>query len=424
MLRRTVPLIASLALAGTGALVAGGATAAPQQAASTTTKTVATPFAMSASGYSTRVVGGNLNVMSGKTAFQIIGCTNKAGLSKTNAEAQLGVAGLRVSAAKTHVYTTKRGGTVSSNANNHIAKVAIAGRTGQGTVFLRGINSHSRAWHNGSGYHASTRTSLASINLNVGGIITSLPLPTRGNPTVVPGIVSIALGQGMRHHNGSSASAMLDALRIRVLVTNTTVFLAHSRATIHGGVKNALFRGSAYGTKVNLLNGRVKSGPTPFIVMPCLGTNGDVRKRSIAAVGPVVGVRARALTVSERAAATRTMADAYEKAHVARVALGGRGSGLVITGINARAHAHRMGGRTVTDARGTSVARIEFNGRRLTIPASGVLRVQGLAKIETRLVHRTKGGIQVTALRVTLLDGRGAVVNVASAKVRITPSGL
>jgi hypothetical protein len=40
------------------------------------------------------------------------------------------------------------------------------------------------------------------------------------------------------------------------------------------------------------------------------------------------------------------------------------------------------------------------------------------------VVSRTRRGISVTALRVTLLDGSLAVVNIAHARVSIAPSGL
>jgi hypothetical protein len=134
-----------------------------------------------------------------------------------------------------------------------------------------------------------------------------------------------------------------------------------------------------------------------------------------------IGVRARALAVSQSAGSTRSGASGYEKAHIARVSLG---SGLVLAGINAQANVSKDRSGLHRNARGTSLVRVRLNGVRQTIPANGVLRLRGLALIETRLVHKIKGGIAVTAVRVTLLDGRGAVLNLGYAKFKIRPSGL
>jgi hypothetical protein len=53
-----------------------------------------------------------------------------------------------------------------------------------------------------------------------------------------------------------------------------------------------------------------------------------------------------------------------------------------------------------------------------------VLRIPGVARIESNVISRTRRGISVTALRVTLLDGSLAVINIAHARASIAPSGL
>jgi hypothetical protein len=413
MIRKTVTAGLSLSVAATGLLLAGpaGATA---PVASGALRLTPTHYAMSGSGYSTRVSGGSLHVGSGRTAFAVLGCTNKAGINKTNSEANLNPAHiLDVKAASTRVWTTSRNGTVSSNARNSILKVRLGGlATG---LVLNGITSKTRAYHNARGFHASARTSIASIKL--AGL--NQTLPTRGHPVNIAGFI-IALGRKSMTHGRNGANAQAEALRI-TLPTGQRVYLAHSRASITGGVKHGLFSGNAYGTKVNLLNGTLKSGPTPLIVMPCQGTHGVRHTRSILSADPFTRVHAKALSVSQSASSTRRSATAYEQAHIARVNLGHQ---LVIKGINAKAMVTKNGSGYHRSARGTSVARVLLAGNRLTIPANGILRVRGIALLETRLVKKTKGGLSVTAVRVTLLDKRGAVINLASAKVRIRPSGL
>jgi hypothetical protein len=370
---------------------------------------------MSGSGYSTRVSGGSLHVGSGRTAFAVLGCTNKAGINKTNSEADLNPADiLDVKAASTRVWTTSRNGTVASNARNSILKVRLGGlATG---LVINGITSKTRAYHNARGFHASARTTIASIKL----LGIDQTLPTRGNPVTIAGF-TIALGRMSTTHGRNGANAQAEALRITLPVTNQKVYLAHSRASITGGVKYGLFSGNAYGTKVNLLNGTLKSGPTPLIVMPCQGTHGVRHTRSIVSADPLTRVHAKALSVSQSASSTRRSATAYEQAHIARVNLGHQ---LVIKGINAKAMVTRDNSGLHRSARGTSVARVLLAGNRLTIPANGVLRVRGIALLETKLVKNTKSGLSVTAVRVTLLDRRAAVINLAVAKVGIRPSGL
>ena len=47
-----------------------------------------------------------------------------------------------------------------------------------------------------------------------------------------------------------------------------------------------------------------------------------------------------------------------------------------------------------------------------------------MAKLERSIVARTKVGIAVVALRITLLDGTGAVIDLGTAKLSIKRSGL
>jgi hypothetical protein len=48
-----------------------------------------------------------------------------------------------------------------------------------------------------------------------------------------------------------------------------------------------------------------------------------------------------------------------------------------------------------------------------------VLEVTGVATLQRNVVHRTTIGISVVALRITLLDGSGAVVDLGVARTRV-----
>jgi hypothetical protein len=110
--------------------------------------------------------------------------------------------------------------------------------------------------------------------------------------------------------------------------------------------------------------------------------------------------------------------------NTARVAGVNLGSGLHVNVINARAHIHKTGNTSVKSTAGTTLGSITLNGKRVTMPGTGVLELPGVARLETNIVQKTRTSITVTALRVTLLDGRIGVVNIGFARSALVPTGL
>jgi hypothetical protein len=74
----------------------------------------------------------------------------------------------------------------------------------------------------------------------------------------------------------------------------------------------------------------------------------------------------------------------------------------------------------VRTAKGTRLGSITANGQTQTFPPSGVITIPGVAKLERKVVSKSTTGITVIALRVTLLDGSGAVINLGEAKLKIS----
>ena len=64
---------------------------------------------------------------------------------------------------------------------------------------------------------------------------------------------------------------------------------------------------------------------------------------------------------------------------------------------------------------------IYVNGQIQKFPETGVLEIPGVAKIESKVVERLRFGIGVTALRITVLDGTGAVINLGNAQFQVKP---
>lgn len=412
-------------LAATASLVPTATTANGQEAAAATTSP--TRYAMAASGYGTRVRGGDIPASSDRTAFDVIGCTNRAGLDHSNfaTDVDLGSLG-KASTVTTRVWTTKRNATVSSYARNSIAGVRILGATAVSPVVrINGIESLSRAFHNGTGFHAQTSTRIASITIDLDGSGPAQPIeqsvrPTSGNPIELAGLVRISVGSKTEKHSATSALAKRDALMIQLIGTPTEVVLAHSQAKIHAGVVSGLFRGNAYGATTAVADKLVRLGRTPYVLMPCQGTNGKVVRNDTARVTPgnlvLTGLSAR-----ESAAQSVSRADAYTEGRVAKVLLG---HGLVVRAVVGRANVHFVRGQGITtNIKGSTFGSVTLNGTARGFGPDNVITIAGVARLERNIVKRTATSIEVTALQVKLL-GSTVVVNLGHAKVGVTRSGL
>lgn len=415
-------LIAGLTLAAMTAagLVAG--TTAPAVAAA---KPTPTPYALSAFGVGTAVKGGDVPASSGKTAYRIIGCTNRAGVDRENHEAEATVPGLGVvSGVKTRVWTTKKDGVVASNSVHTVASIMIGEGSGQGTLEIMGVRSFSRAYHDDKGFHAAYETDIARIVYTPveGGPEVLLP-PTPGETLEVPGLARIKLGSHSRHHGPDGARAYATALKIEVIPSDTVARVAHTSAKIGGGVKSALFRGNSNATRMEALDGNLTSGPTPHLPMPCQGTDGKVKDNNLAEVNLGDQIVVGGLKTSEMADQTGRKGWGWTKSSVAELDLGA--GQLVITGVVGKVNVTREGSKLRRNVKGTTVGSITADGEPQEIPDPGqALTIPGVATIETRVVEQLKGGIAVTSVRVTLLDGTGAVINLGQARLQVFRSGL
>jgi hypothetical protein len=398
-----IPLVAGLAL-----------TAGPTYA------TTSTPFAFKSSGFGTRVTGGQLPVGSGTTAWQAIGCTNKAGMNRTNDVAQVTVPGLGTAhGVRTRVWTTRHAGRVASHSTHSIAKIVLA-NAGVGTLSLDAIRSNAIAYHDGHGFHAKTSTRVGGITFTPAvGPAQTFPAPTPDQPVTIPGLVTIYLGQNRASHHVHSAYADAFALRVEVLATSTSVKVAHAHAVINSGFTGGIFGGRADATRViTAAGGIVRSGAQPLTKLPCEGTYGKTRQKSLASVDLGGQLVIKGANSRVRGAQFAHGARGSTRAEVAQVKLGGQ---LVIDGIVARANVTRNGDHVTRDARGSTLASVTVAGQKQVFPKTGVLEIPGIAKLERHIVHKTHNGVRVIGLRITLLDGSGAVINLAEASLAIRP---
>jgi hypothetical protein len=288
-------------------------------------------------------------------------------------------------------------------------------------VSLDAITSRATAYHDSRGFHATTATHLGGLTFTPPtGPTQSFAAPTPDHPVTVPGLVTVYAGKHTtrRSHDGAVADAF--ALRVDVLASGTSVRVAHSHAELHRGLTGGVFAGHSAATHVVTAAGDiVRSGPNPLTLMPCQGTYGRSRAKSLASIDLGGQLVVTGASSAERGIQHVGRAHGVSRAHVVRVDLGG--GQVVVTGILGKASVARVGHHVTRSTKGTVLGSVTVAGRRETFPKTGVLQIPGVAKLERGVVHRTHGGISVIGLRITLLDGSGAVVNLAEAALRIRP---
>ena len=416
---RTRILLATMAaglavtLVGTGLTVADATPAAKERSKNP----AATPFALKSWGYGTRVQGGQVPAQSGVPAYEIIGCTNLAGLDKTNQVADAVLPGLgTISGVKTRVWTTRTDGVVSSWAENTIGKVVLSDSP-LGTLTLSAVSTTAHAYHDGDGFKTEASTDLAHLQFQPPvGPAMDLPLPTPSQPVEIPQVGKVIMAHKKANASANGAQVFANGILVRLYESGSVVRVAHAVAQIARGATIGVFSGESYAVGGNAAGDIVRLGRNPLMKMPCQGTNGVVRNRELAGIdlGGQVGVAgASSSSVGDQ---NKRRAWGRERSRVASINLAGA---VQVTGIVGQVNVARYGpNRTKLKAntRGTTPGRVIINGQSQTIPAQGI-EIPGVAKLEPSIATRIPGGIKVTALRITVLDGSGAVIDLGNARL-------
>ena len=410
---RRIPLLVTVAALGVGlTLTAGGpGFAGPASHRSTS-------FAFQSSGFGSRIHGGQIPAGSGTTSYQHIGCTNLAGRDKTNDVADTTVPGLgTLSGVRTRTWTTMRHGVAAAHSTHSIAELTLTS-SGVGSVSIDAIHSRSTAFHDDQGFHGTASTTVGDITFRpTAGPAQSFPAPTPDQPITIPGLATISLGTRSGRHDSLGATASAYALVVDVVATGTTAKVAHTHASIGGGLTSGIFGGHAAATRVvTALTGLAHSGPQPLLLMGCLGTRGHRVSKSVARVDLGGQLVVKGLSTSQRSS-QEPRGHGFEQASIARVDLGhGR---LVVHGIVGRARVAQTDHGLVRSAKGTRVGSLTAGGRTVRFPRTGVLEIPGVAKLQRHVVTRSHTGLKVVALRITVLDGSGAVIDLGEAQLRI-----
>jgi hypothetical protein len=414
----------------------------------------------------TSIDGGLLPVQSGPTGSVVLGCPSTGGATHTTTTAAVDLAGgaIHVGATEGKVYSTQTSTGLNAWSTEHIAAITLSlptlipGLDQAASLTIDGVNTAAHAWHDSSGFHASTGGSLADISVSLAGQTFKLPLPTQqlqglnldlGVPGLldlldkVPGLstltdalenllpqikdltlATISLGTSGLVHNSTGARADNSGIVITVPATKTVVRVSRSYAALRT-VRTAMFNGTGNLVDGSLLNGIVTLGANVRQYMPCTGTNGKGQTLAIAALplnlpsgipgldlGVGSGWQQSGLNVTNRTAY------AHQQVKLADLNLAGQ---IHISALTAQVNAYRTKGKVVTDTKGSNVASITVAGQSYTLQQLNGFEIPGVLKIATGVTRRLKVGIDYIALQVTLLGGTGGTINIGHVQTRILP---
>jgi hypothetical protein len=417
-MKKIVSTIAALTVASAGVLYA-----APSDAGQASKQRKATDFAFKASGYGTKVTGGQVPAGSGTSAFEALGCSNLAGTERENyvAVEELPGAG-QAEEVTTRLTTTTGGGQTATTSRSHVARVVLA-ESGLGSLEITSITSIAKAFHDKGGFDST-------VTGRIGGITFTPPTgapqvfdaPAPGESVTVPGVATIALGKGSKSANSQGATAIADGVRIDLLPSDTSVRIAHTRAKLERGVKTGLMAGNSLGARATAVGGVAKVGKTPLSLMPCSGTDGKERSKSIVGVSPAPGLELRNLTSRQLGTQGAAKASGTEFGRVGIAEI--NDADILIKNIIGQVNVV-SGDQTTRNTKGTDVGTVMIQGQEREFPDSDVIEIPGVVKLERSIVERTTHGISVIALQVTLFDGQGqveSVVNLGEAALTIKPA--
>ena len=431
-LRTTVAAIAALALAAPAAAVISPAVrgAGRPEPQGRPKNPKATPFALRAWGYSTRVIGGDVPAELGPHGLRghRLHQPGRPQADQQHRRPRAAEPGHRRRGVKTRVWTTRKAGTVSSCARNTIGKVVLSDsplgtahagrRLDDGPRLPRRLRRSARprtpTWPSSPSSRPSVRPK-------------TLPLPTPGRPVEIP-----------RRREGDHRP-VLDApptptargpspTASRSAWSPTGHALSGSRTPSPRSPRGVQSR------PVQRL-GRTRSPATPqaarqaSVATPAEDALPGHRRRRPAPAQPA------SPTSAARSSSARAKSDEVAKQNNRRA------WGCVRSRVASINLARPAPASTASSVRSTSPARArtcatlsrqhQGHDRRQDhrqrrgpgVPDTGVIEIPGVAKLEPSVVtKKVTDGLKVTALRITLLDGSGAVIDLGNARFQVRRS--
>lgn len=422
-MRRLIPAaVAAVALTAVAAsTLAAPTSAAPASAPAVAAKQIKTKFQMGGYAYGTRVTGDLVPLGSAETGYSVMGCNRFAGKTRTNFVEDTEIPGLgTVSGVKTKLWTEQKGATTTQYSMHSIAKIELLD-TPLGSLDIRGVSSLSQAFSKAGKFGGKVENSIAKIVFTPPvGDPQVLDIPAPNQPIIIPGLLRLDLGKEKIEKGADFARAFGTVLRLQFAPTNTVAVIGQTAAKIDLARTRGLFNGYGAGLEVRVLDNVAQVGRNAFQPIPCVGSDGDQLVNELAGAdltpllttGDVAGVQRSGL---------KPLPYATVAGKVAEVNLGD--GQLIIKVAQGVADVRRTasGGLDIS-TKGTHVGEIIANGQSYDLDQLGEIEIPGLAKLEGKVVEKLRNGVKVIALRVTLLDGTLAQVDLGVAKAKIRPT--
>lgn len=383
----------------------------------------AAQYAYQGSAYGTRVNVGQ-TVTSGPSAPVTLGCTTAAGVHKTNTVASVNAS---------PVLTT---GTVTTVADTFAAPIkARTSATVQNVNLLSGaitateVRSQSSTSRTATGFQTSAAGTTFTSLVVLGVPITATPAPN--TQITLPGFGYVVLNEQIENIKPGSANLTVNAIHVVInqanvlgIANGTNVIVAHAFSGLRGPIAGTL-DGFAYGSSVKLGN-IVTSGPSFRVIMPCLGTHGNLKTNTgvgISVPGVLVTgtIRNTAQGTVNASSATGETTSTVDSANVL--------AGLVqATVIKADAHASSDGTTFTFSDAGSSFGTLAVAG----FPAIGAdvarntkLTIAGLGTLWLHRVVTTPNSIEVRMIELIVTQNNnqglpvGSVIRVAVAHASV-----
>jgi hypothetical protein len=380
-----------------------------------------TTFNFTSVGYGSKVKRSDVPASSDATAFQSLGCTNLAGISKRNRVESTEIEGLGTAKnVRTRSWTRSRNGVVSSYASNKIERVHLS-QDDAGSLLLTRLTSLSRAYHDATGFHTSTKITVGDITYRSSdGKSQDVDPPTASEPVEIPGVLKMGV-ENRQRHDANGANAVADALVVTFIPSNTRVRLAHSAAKLTTGVKRGYFHGFSAASETRSSDKTLESGPQPLLKMPCLGTGGQLRTKSTTHAGDS-GAETNEAHTRQMSSSTDQAASGFEEASIDSTDVGN--GQLVLNTVVGRVNVTRTRGGLTRDIQGTGVGGALVNGQAIAVPDLDGFTIPGLVRVDTNIVTEIPDGLDVVAVRLTYLDGTDRVTDLGHASLSIRNSRL
>lgn len=350
----------------------------------------------SAYGTSVSVAGGVLN--SGPTARTSTGCHQDADRTRSNSVLGVDIPGLAdVGAVET---------TITTSTNSTVSEATIAGiELLNGEIEVGAITTTATASRSGGG-GLDSEVDFEIASLSVGG--EEVEITGEEQVIRVAGLATITLNKETNRSSDVMASATGTAITVQVLETGAVVQVGYAQASVDTTVVDGFIDGYAFGSTLNV-NDNVVSGRTANRPQVCLGTDGlerfaEVAGADLGSLGSITGVRS---TVSGEGG---TLPSATSTSEIAGVSLLGGTVGIEAIEVTAKAWLD-ADGELHTDAE-TDVGSLQVAGLEIPLPdlPGETISLPGIGSLTFMDVDEVDNGIQVTGLRLNLLNGTADLV--------------